>query len=204
MPPALVIGTRNRGKFREIAAVLAPLGLDLRSLDAFPDVGEVPETGRTFEENARAKALAYAEATGLWTLADDSGLEVDALDGAPGVLSARWGGAAGDDARNNRALLAALAGHPRERWTARFRCVMVLAEPGRVLATTEGACEGLITDRPAGSNGFGYDPIFYLPERGCTMAELAPEEKNRISHRGRALEAMKRHLAALLGSAGGR
>ncbi len=198
MPRTLVIGTRNAGKFREIAALLAPLDLDVRPLDAFAPVPPVPETGETLEANARAKALGYARATGRWVLADDSGLEVDVLGGAPGVRSARFGGEAGNDALNNRALLAALADHPPETRTARFRCVMALAAPGRVLAVTEGACEGVITDRPAGSNGFGYDPLFYLPDRGRTMAQLPPAEKNRLSHRGRALAAMRARLAARL------
>jgi len=198
MPRTLVIGTRNRGKFREISAILAPLGVDLASLDAFPDVPPVPETGETFEANARAKALGYARATGRWALADDSGLQVDALGGAPGVRSARWGGEEASDALNNAALMRALADHPPETWTARFRCVMALATPESVLAVTEGTCEGIITDRPAGSNGFGYDPHFYLPDRGRTMAQLPAEEKNRISHRARALAAMKDRLEALL------
>lgn len=197
-PTTLVIGTRNAGKFREIAAILAPLPLEVLPLDAFDDVPPVPETGDTFEANARAKALGYARATGAWALADDSGLQVDALGGAPGVRSARWGGEDGNDAANNAALMRALADHPRDTWTARFRCVMALASPEEVLAVTEGACEGVITDTPAGSNGFGYDPHFYLPGRGRTMAQLAPEEKNRISHRARALAAMKDRLAALL------
>jgi len=198
MPRTLVIGTRNRGKFREIAAILAPLDLDLVPLVAFGDVPPVPETGETFEANARAKALGYARATGRWALADDSGLEVDVLGGAPGVRSARWGGEEGSDALNNRALLAALADYPPDTWTARFRCVMALATPDRVLAVTEGTCEGVIAARPAGSNGFGYDPHFYLPDRGKTAAQLAPDEKNRISHRGRALPAMKTQLEKFL------
>jgi XTP/dITP diphosphohydrolase len=198
MPRTLVIGTHNAGKVREIAAILAPLDLEVRPLSACGHVPPVAETGETFEANARAKALAYADATGQWALADDSGLEVDALDGAPGVRSARWGGEEGNDALNNRALLAALTGRPPETWTARFRCVMALAEPGRVLAVTRGACEGVITPQAAGTNGFGYDPHFYLPDRGRTMAQLAPEEKNRISHRARALVAMKERLEKLL------
>jgi XTP/dITP diphosphohydrolase len=194
----LVIGTRNRGKFREIAAILAPLEVDLVALDAFDDMPPVPETGETFEANARAKAVGYARATGRWALADDSGLVVDVLGGAPGVRSARYGGEQGNDAANNAALMRALADHPDEPWTARFRCVMALATPEKVLAVTEGACEGVITDTPAGSNGFGYDPHFYLPDRGRTMAQLPPEEKNRISHRARALAAMKKRLGELL------
>jgi XTP/dITP diphosphohydrolase len=198
MPRTLVIATRNRKKFEEMAAILADLGLDLESLDAFDSVPAVPETGDTFEANARAKAVGYARATGRWALADDSGLEVDALGGQPGVRSSRWGGREGDDRANNETLLSALANHPKETWTARYRCVAALATPERVLAVTEGTCEGRITDRPAGANGFGYDPYFWLPDRGRTMAELAPEEKNRLSHRFRALAAIKKHLEKLL------
>jgi len=198
MPRRLIIATRNRKKFEEMAAILADLGLDLESLDALADVPAVPETGDTFEANACAKAVGYARATGRWALADDSGLEVDALGGQPGVRSSRWGGREGDDRLNNETLLSALADHPKETWTARYRCVAALATPERVLAVTEGTCEGRITDRPAGANGFGYDPYFWLPDRGRTMAELAPEEKNRLSHRFRALAAMKKPLEKLL------
>jgi len=198
MPRRLVIATRNHKKFEEMAAILADLGFDLESLDALDSVPAVPETGDTFEANARAKAVGYARATGRWALADDSGLEVDALGGQPGVRSSRWGGREGDDRANNETLLRALADHPKETWTARYRCVAALATPERVLAVTEGTCEGRITDRPAGASGFGYDPYFWLPDRGRTMAELAPEEKNRLSHRFRALAAMKKHLEKLL------
>ncbi|HUU92689.1 MAG TPA: RdgB/HAM1 family non-canonical purine NTP pyrophosphatase [Phycisphaerae bacterium] len=198
MPRTLVIATRNPKKLEEIAAILEPLGVRTKSLDDFAGVPPVPETGETFEDNARAKALGYARATGEWALADDSGLEVDVLDGRPGVRSSRWGGQDGNDRLNNETLMRALAEHPRQAWTARFRCVMALATPDRVLAVTEGVCEGRIADPPAGSNGFGYDPHFYLPEVGRTMAELAPGMKNRLSHRARALEAMRGRLGKLL------
>lgn len=198
MPRTLVIATQNRKKLEEIAAILRPRGVRMKSLDDFAGVQPVPETGETFEDNARAKALGYARATGEWALADDSGLEVDALGGRPGVRSSRWGGEEGNDRLNNEALLRALAAHPKETWTARYRCVVALATPDRVLAVTEGVCEGRITDPPAGSNGFGYDPHFYLPELGRTMAELAPEMKNRLSHRAGALAAMKTRLEKLL------
>lgn len=198
MARTLVLATRNRKKLEEMVAILRGLPADLKALDDFGRVPAVPETGETFEENARAKALGYARATGRWALADDSGLEVDALGGLPGVRSSRWGGEEGNDRLNNETLLAALAGRPRNTWTARYRCVMALATPEEVLATTEGACEGRITDRPAGSNGFGYDPYFRLPERGCTMAELEPEVKNRLSHRYRALAAMRKLLEKIL------
>jgi XTP/dITP diphosphohydrolase len=198
MARTLVIATRNRKKLEEMAAILRGIHANLKSLDDFGDVPAVPETGDTFEANARAKALGYARATGRWALADDSGLEVDALAGMPGVRSTRWGGEEGNDRLNNEKLLKALAGHPKETWTARYRCVMALATPAEVLATAEGACAGRITDRPAGANGFGYDPYFWLPERGCTMAELEPEVKNGLSHRFRALEAMRKHLEKIL------
>ena len=198
MARTLVIATRNRKKFEEMAAILRGLDLAIRSLADFGHLPTVPETGETFEENAKAKALAYAQATGQWALADDSGLEVDALGGRPGVRSSRWGGEEGNDGLNNRTLLEALADHPKEMWTARYRCVVALATPDRVLLVAEGACEGRITDRPAGSNGFGYDPHFYLPDLGRTMAQLAPSAKNRRSHRGRAIRALKRRLKKLL------
>ena len=198
MARTLVLATRNRKKLEEMVAILQGLPANLKALDDFGSVPAVPETGETFEENARAKALGYARATGRWALADDSGLEVDALGGLPGVRSSRWGGEEANDRLNNETLLAALAGRPRNTWTARYRCVMALATPEEVLATTEGACEGRITDRPAGSNGFGYDPYFRLPERGCTMAELEPEVKNRLSHRYRALAAMRKLLEKIL------
>ena len=198
MARTVVIATRNRKKFEELAAMLDGLDLEVRSLADFPGVPTVPETGDTFEENAKAKALAYAHATGQWALADDSGLEVDALGGQPGVRSSRWGGEEGNDGLNNRTLLEALADHPKETWTARYRCVVALATPDRVLLVAEGACEGQITDRPAGSNGFGYDPYFYLPDVGRTMAQLAPSAKNRLSHRGRAIRALNPRLKKLL------
>jgi len=198
LPRTLVIATRNRKKFEEMAAILRGIRAEMKSLDDFGPIDPVPETGGTFEANAREKALGYARAADQWALADDSGLQVDALGGEPGVLSSRWGGTEGDDRLNNQTLLRALAGKPRETWTARYRCAMALATPRKVLAVTEGSCEGVITDRPAGANGFGYDPYFYLPEKGCTMAELEPEVKNRLSHRYRALAAMRKRLEKLL------
>jgi len=198
MARRLVVGTKNRGKLAEIAAILQGLDVTLASLAEFGDIATVDESGTTFEANAQAKALGYARATGEWTLADDSGLEVDALEGRPGILSSRWGGEEGNDRRNNAALMAALAGRPPETWTARFRCVAVLAAPDTVLATTEGTCEGRITDRPAGTNGFGYDPHFVVTGYGRTMAELGADLKNRISHRARAMAAMRERLEKLL------
>ena len=193
----LLIATHNRGKLREYAALLADLPVTLVSPQ---EIGlgkrEGIETGSTYEENARRKALAYAQASGLPTLADDSGLEVDALDGAPGPYSARY--APGEDRARITALLQALEGVPEPERTARFRCVIALATPDGTVQTAEGTCEGRILTAPRGEGGFGYDPIFYLPDQGCTMAELPMEEKNRISHRARALQAARPFLEALL------
>jgi XTP/dITP diphosphohydrolase len=180
----LLIATNNRGKVREYRDILGDLPLEL----VFPaDIGidlEVEETGATYEENARLKAQSFAQASGLVTLADDSGLEVDALGGEPGVHSHRY--ARGSDADRYRVLLEQLQGVSPEERTARFRCVIVIVTPAGETHTCEGICPGVILYTPRGDGGFGYDPIFYLPERGQTMAELAPEEKNRLSHRGRA------------------
>ena len=171
-------------------AILSPLGFDLRSVAEYPGIPEIVETGTTFEANARLKALAVAKAAGAWALADDSGIEVDALGGRPGVYSARYAGEPPDDAANNRKLIAELRGVPPGRRTARYRAVIAVADPKRVLCVAEGACEGRIQDEPRGTGGFGYDPHFLLPDRGLTMAELPAEEKNRISHRGVAIRAV--------------
>jgi len=193
----LLIATHNRGKLREFAALLAGQPLTLISPD---DLGlhlDVVESGDTYAENARIKASAYAQASGLPTLADDSGLEVDALDGAPGVRSARY--ALGDDADRVAALLRALenAAVPDDERSARFRCVIVLVAPSGRTWSAEGACAGRIIDMPRGSGGFGYDPVFFIPSHGCTMAELPSEEKNKISHRARAAQAIRPILAQL-------
>lgn len=192
----LLLGTRNLHKIREIASILAGLSLTLRDLREFPNAPEVEETGFTFRANAELKARAWATVTGLPTLADDSGLEVDALGGRPGVLSARYAGAQGNDAANNARLLAELSGVPAERRGARYRCVIVIVGSAGLVAAAEGTCEGRIGEAPRGSNGFGYDPLFLVaPDFARTMAELDPDEKNRISHRGRALEAVRGALA---------
>ena len=156
--------------------------------------GSVAETGRTFTENAIQKATAYARLSGLWTWADDSGLEVDALGGEPGIHSARYAGPDASDEDRYRLLLRRLAHVPPGQRSARFRCVVALATPEGRVETAEGRCEGEIALAPRGAHGFGYDPIFYLPERGKTMAELPLEEKNRISHRGQAARAARRIL----------
>ena len=200
--PKLVVATRNKGKIKEIKAILADLpGLEILSLEDFPKdlIPEVEETGKTFEENAFLKAFAVAKATGFPALADDSGLEVDVLGGKPGVKSARFGGEGISDRERNEKLLALLEGVKHPNRTARFRCCMVLVVPPDFERyVTTGVCEGVIANKPSGSHGFGYDPIFYLPSLGKTMAELTPEEKNRISHRARALEKMKEIIRRVL------
>lgn len=191
----LLIATHNPGKKREFVVLLEGLGLELVTLSEVGISQEVPETGSTFAENALAKAQGYAAISGLPTLADDSGLEVDALHGAPGVYSARYDGQGGTDADRVRLVLEQLEQVPDAERTARFRCVIAVAMPDGRIATAEGACEGQITHAPRGQNGFGYDPIFYVPEHGCTMAELPPEVKNRLSHRARAALAARHRLA---------
>ncbi len=190
----LVIGTRNEHKLREIRAILGDAGLDLRGLDAYPSASKVVEDGETFEANAAKKALSWARELGEAVLADDSGLEVDALGGRPGVYSSRYGGEEGNDARNNARLLEELSGVPEARRTARYRCVIALATPGGVAFSCAGTCEGRILEGPRGTNGFGYDPLFLLPEHGKTFGELPEDLKNRISHRARALAAARSRL----------
>ncbi len=182
----LLIATHNPGKRRELMALLADLPLRLTDLMelGIEEVAEEPHD--SLEENARWKAAHYAARSGLWTLADDSGLEIDALGGAPGARSARFAGPAATDADRIREVLARLADVPWPRRTARFRCVIALARPGEAPVLVEGRVEGYIAFEPRGSSGFGYDPIFYIPELGKTMAELPMEVKNRISHRARA------------------
>ena len=194
--PEILLATRNAGKIREIRRMTAAGDWVWHGLDAFPGVPAAVEDGATFAENARRKALHYAQATGLCTLADDSGLEVDCLGGEPGVHSARYAGTPRDDDANNRKLVAALAGVPLERRTARFRCALALARPGELLVETEGAVAGLIIDEPRGDNGFGYDPHFLIPALGRTTAELPPDEKNALSHRGQALRDMLPRIEA--------
>jgi XTP/dITP diphosphohydrolase len=179
----LLVATTNAGKAGEYRLLFQGIGADVVGLRDLPLDLDVSESGATFEENARLKARAYAQATNLWTLADDSGLCVDALDGAPGVFSARYGPT--DQARIER-LLGEMQPVPEEKRTARFVCVIALAEPGGSTHAFEGVCEGRIARQPSGSHGFGFDPVFYLPDFGLTMAELPIEVKNQISHRARA------------------
>ena len=181
----LVLASGNPGKLRELSAILADLGYDLHPQSEF-EVSEVAETGTTFVENAIIKARHAAQQTGLAALADDSGIEVDALAGAPGVYSARFAGVDADDAANNALLVEKLQSVPAAQRSARYRAVIVLmrhaADPAPLIC--EGSWEGMIQLSPAGDGGFGYDPYFYLPAQGCTSAELSAGEKNRQSHRG--------------------
>ena len=198
MNPKLLVATHNPGKVREYRDLLIGLPLDLTYLDPEGITMEVEETGSTFADNAILKATAYARATGLWTWGDDSGLEVDALGGAPGVLSARYAGPGASDADRYHKLLDALTGVPWDRRTARFRCVVALATPAGEVRTAAGQCEGIIAFGPVGDNGFGYDPVFYFPDQGVTMAQLPPAVKNQISHRARAAREAAELLAQML------
>ena len=206
----IVLATGNPGKLREMAQVLSGLAIDVIGLKELGDIPEPEETGETFAENARDKALYYARATGRWCLADDSGLQVDALDGAPGVRSARYSRDTvppGSDRKtidlaNNAKLLGALEDVPDEQRTARFRCCLALANAEGVLIETDGTFEGRIARTPAGENGFGYDPLFFTPERNCSAAQLPPQQKNAISHRGQAVRRFAELLADYLKAAG--
>jgi XTP/dITP diphosphohydrolase len=192
--PLLVLATLNPGKARELARLLGDLPFALRALGDLPGAALPEERGATYAANALAKARAGARLAGALALGDDSGLEVDALGGAPGLRSARYGGPGLDDAGRCRLLLARLADVPPARRTARFRCVIALADPAGRERVAEGLVEGTITTAPRGRGGFGYDPLFYYPPLGRTFAELAPEEKARVDHRGAAVRAARRLL----------
>lgn len=189
----LILATRNEGKIAELERLFASLPLTIETLHQHPEAPEVEEIGATYEANALAKARAVAQACGLPALADDSGLEVDALGGAPGVHSARYSG--GDAAENVALLLRQLEGVPRARRGARFRCVLALVWPDGRSMTAAGVCEGEITEEARGAAGFGYDPVFLDPASGLTFAELGAEKKEAISHRTRACEALRRQLS---------
>ena len=195
---AILFATTNAGKLREVQAILAGLAVRLESLADHPAIPPAVENADTFEGNARLKAVHCSRLTKRWTLADDSGLEVDALGGRPGVHSARYAGPEGDAAANNAKLVRELAGVPLEKRTARFRCAVVLANGSEVLATASGSWEGLIVDDPRGANGFGYDPHFFVPHYGITSAEMTAEQKNRLSHRGQAFTAICPEIGRLL------
>ena len=195
--PKLLVASRNQGKLREYRELLQGVPFQLTDLVAEGIQEEVAETGRTFAENAGLKARRYAAISGLLTLADDSGLEVDALDGEPGVRSSRYAGEHASDADRYRLLLEKLRGVPQEKRTARFHCVIAMAWPSGRVDLLDGVREGIIATGPRGANGFGYDPVFYMPELGATMAELSAEQKNRVSHRYEAARKAKALLTAL-------
>jgi len=198
MPKSLLLGTRNQGKLKEIRSILHDARWSFCSLQEFPHVEVAEENGETFAENATAKAQFYAEATAMWALADDSGLEVDALDGAPGVLSARYAGDNASDADRRELLLSELAKTGDANRRARFVAVVAIADrDGRILNVSEGICEGTLTFAPRGHGGFGYDPLFVPDGYDQTFAELPDTIKNLISHRARALIGTKDFLLSL-------
>lgn len=194
----LVVATKNKGKVVEIMQEFSNLPIKLITLEDIADVPEPCENGETFRENALIKAHYYAEHTGKACLADDSGLEVDALGGEPGVYSARYSGAEASDEQNNSKLLFNLRGIPYEQRLARFCCVLAFVDSEGAEILAKGVCEGNILTKPRGGGGFGYDPLFYIPDKEKTMAELSPSEKNSVSHRGFALKAMATKLARYL------
>jgi XTP/dITP diphosphohydrolase len=197
--PRLIVGTRNRKKLAELLDLLGDLPIEVVDLSPYPDAPEIDETGTTFEANARLKATGLAKALRGWVLAEDSGLVVPALGGDPGIRSARYAGAHGDDAANNAKLLAALAGKPPADRAAYYVCVAALADPaGHVHAVTEGRCHGTIVEEPRGTGGFGYDPLFLVPEYHRTFGELSPRVKQALSHRARAVVAMRPFLRRFL------
>ena len=195
-PTTLVIATRNRGKISEIAALLEDFPVILKNLDDFGPIPPVTEDGKTFDDNAYKKAGFTARVLGLPALADDSGLTVEALGGAPGVHSARWAGEAATDAQRCAKLLEELDGQENRR--AAFECVISIAVPTGAALTYEGRCEGIIARRPEGENGFGYDPVFYYPPLQRTFAQLTREEKSRVSHRGKALQEIQSEFGKVL------
>jgi XTP/dITP diphosphohydrolase len=196
----IIIATRNPGKLREIEAILSPLPLKILSLKNFPGIPEVLEDGATFAENAGKKATTIAHLTGRLSIADDSGLAVDALKGRPGVFSSRYGGENATDQEKCQKLLEEMAEIPQGQREATFLCVIAVALPDGKMQVVQGECRGSIAFAPRGKHGFGYDPLFFVPEFSKTMAELEPEVKNRISHRARALEQLKLILPKFLSS----
>jgi XTP/dITP diphosphohydrolase len=199
MPSILVVGTRNPKKREEIMEILTGLDLELRDLTAYPNAPEVVEDGKTFEANARKKASELAIALNEWVLGEDSGLVVPALQGRPGVYSARYGGTQGDDAANNARLLAELAPLPDDRRAAHYVCTAALANPkGEVQAVVEGRCHGVILREGRGTGGFGYDPLFQIPEYHRTFGELSSRVKHALSHRGRALAQLRPIIRKLI------
>lgn len=194
----VIIATKNPGKAREFEHIFAPRGVAVRTLLDFPEIPDVDETGKTFEENATLKAEAVAKRLNRIVIGDDSGLMVDALDGRPGIYSARYAGEPKNDQANTEKLLKELKGVPEEKRSARFYCALAVAIPNQETLTVSGTCEGMILEEQRGANGFGYDPVFYLPEKGLAMAELSKDEKNVISHRANALKKLDVILDSIL------
>ena len=193
----IVLATKNKGKIKEMRELLAPMNIEVLSLADFSPVDDAEENGVTFAENAMLKARYYFAHTGTPCLADDSGLEVDALGGRPGVYSARYSGEDATDAANNAKVLREMEGIEKDKRTARFRCAMALVGEGIEL-TTDGTCEGTLLTEERGQGGFGYDPIFYVPKFDRTLAEMSSEEKNSISHRGAAVRKMADLIAEMM------
>lgn len=193
----IVLATRNMGKLKEIKEILRGLDLDILSLNDFPEVPSIIEDGKTFKENALKKARFVSRYFNTPALADDSGIEVDALGKRPGIFSARYAGENATDEENNKKLLKELNGLPLEKRQARYQCVIAIVFSSGNEEVVEENCNGFIALKPKGSYGFGYDPLFYVPEYGKTMAELPPDIKNRISHRGKALAKLKEKLKAI-------
>lgn len=188
MKKKLLIATKNEHKIKELHEIIDSPEIELMTCNDFPDYPDIEETGNTFEENALIKARSMAELTGMITAADDSGLEIDFLGGLPGVISARFAGPGAGFSERNKKVLGLLENVPYEKRTARFVCVAALAWPSGKYELFKGVCEGMINFVPSGENGFGYDPIFFIPSMNCTMAELSSDVKNSISHRGLAFE----------------
>ena len=195
----VLIASKNEGKIKEFRKMLAPYGTEVLSLNDLPDAPNVEETGATMLENARLKAETIAERYQCLAIADDSGLAIDALGGRPGIYSARYAGEEKDDRKNIEKVLKELEDVPMNERSARFVCVLAVSRPGSETVFAEGECRGLITTAPRGEGGFGYDPIFYIPEMNKTFAELTSDEKNAISHRARALKNLEKLLPELLG-----
>ncbi|WP_462412419.1 XTP/dITP diphosphatase [Neobacillus sp. Marseille-QA0830] len=194
----VIIATKNPGKAREFEEIFARRGIEVRTLLDFPEIPDVEETGKTFEENAILKAETISRALNRMVIGDDSGLMVDALEGRPGIYSARFAGEPKNDQNNTNKLLTELQGVPEEKRTARFYCALATAIPGKETFTVSGTCEGRILQQPRGTNGFGYDPVFYVPDKDVAMAELSADEKNKISHRANALKKLDAVLDSLL------
>ncbi|WML47354.1 XTP/dITP diphosphatase [Neobacillus sp. PS3-34] len=194
----VIIATKNKGKAMEFEQIFSPKGIKVQTLLDYPEIGDIEETGSTFEENAAIKAEAIAKKLDKMVIGDDSGLIVDALDGRPGIYSARYAGEPKDDQANIDKVLAELEGVAEKGRTARFYCALAVATPGMDTVTVSGTCEGLILSERRGTNGFGYDPVFFVAEKGQAMAELSSEEKNKISHRANALKELDRKFDSIL------